>query len=287
MLNTGIAGQVESFAPPALFPDAGQCDDSSLEPDAIAAPPDEAERERLILAHLQDVRQIARNIVRRLPSSVQLEDLVQAGTIGLIDAANRFDRSRPLLFSQYARIRITGAIYDTLRDLDWASRYMRTRQQKLENAAAQLENSLGRQPSSDEVAEAMGMDLDTFYEFASAVQEIQKIELDAQVSDEACGRDRLLANAEQAPDAVLEQKEMSEHLRQHVNRLPADEREVMLLYYFCDWRMEAIGRRIRRTESRVSQIHSKAIARLRQRLSAGLRTPASRRRRREATGRPL
>ena len=250
--------------------------------------PSDSDREVLILSHLQDVKQIAKSICRRLPSTVQFDDLVQAGTLGLIDAARRFDASRPLLFPQYARIRITGAIYDSLRDLDWASRYMRTRQQKLELTSTQLEKTLGRQPSSDELAEAMGMDLDTFYEFASAVQDVQRVELDAQFSDEQHAvHEQVAADPDRAPDALLLEKEMHECLRKAINELPPDERIVMLLYYLCDWRMEAIARRIHRTESRVSQIHSRAVARLRQRLNSRLRAPNQPRSLQCACGEPL
>ena len=119
---------------------------------------------------MDDVRQIARSIVRRLPVSVQLDDLVQAGSIGLIDAAKRYGPGRNLPFLQYARIRITGAIIDSLRELDWASRYLRTRQQKLDNATRALESKLKRKPQSEEIADSLGMDLNSFYEFAQAVQ---------------------------------------------------------------------------------------------------------------------
>jgi len=132
----------------------------------------EDEQEQLVLAHMEEVKQIARSILRRLPASVQFDDLVQAGSLGLIDAARRFGPQRDLPFHQYARIRITGAIFDSLRELDWASRYFRTRQQKLDNATRALESKLGRKPDSDELANSMGLDLNTFFEFANAVQSL-------------------------------------------------------------------------------------------------------------------
>ena len=278
MLNTTNSGPSATGIAPPLFPDA--CEGGSFEsaqPETPQLPPGEADREALILGHLREVKQIARSIYRRVPSTVQLDDLVQAGMLGLIDAATRYDHSRPLLFPQYARIRITGAIYDSLRDLDWASRYMRTRQQKLENTAAHLARILGRQPSSDEVADALGMDLDTFYEFASAVQDVQRVELDAHPNDaQHSVYEQLPANPERGPDVLLFEKETRECVRKEINELPPDERTVMFLYYLCDWRMEAIARRIHRTESRVSQIHSRAVARLRQRLTSRLRGPSHR-----------
>jgi RNA polymerase sigma factor for flagellar operon FliA len=146
----------------------------------------------------------------------------------------------------------------------------------LENTAAQLQNTLGRPPSSDEVADALGMDLDTFYEFASAVQDVQRVELDAQPNDELHSiADQIPSDPGRAPDALLLAKETRACVRRAINDLPPDERIVMFLYYICDWRMEAIARRIHRTESRVSQIHSRALARLRQRLTWSLRDPVS------------
>lgn len=278
MLDAATTGLQGTGVEPGLFPCAEQVHFEKLGfrlCDGAHACPTDAEREELVLAHLQDVRQIARHIVRRLPSTVQFDDLVQSGTLGLIDAAKRFDHSRPLLFPQYARIRITGAIYDSLRDLDWASRHMRTRQQRLENTAVQLEKLLGRQPCSEEIAEAMEMDLDTFYEFASAVQEVQRVELDSQMDSAHSAGEQLLADAERAPDAVLFNKELHDYLRRAINDLPPHERTVMFLYYFREWRMAAIARHIRRTESRVSQIHSQAVARLRQRLKSSMRSSPS------------
>src|SRR6266567_9195244 len=134
------------------------------------------DRNALVVAHLADVRSVALGIARRLPRHVQLDDLIQAGTLGLIDAVTRCDRERPIGMRQYVRIRITGAILDSLRELDWASRYMRSRQQKLESVTNELERRLERKAGSDEIAEEMGMDLQTFYEFAAAVEDMRPAE---------------------------------------------------------------------------------------------------------------
>ena len=225
------------------------------------------EQEQLVLDHMAEVKQIARNILRRLPSFVQFDDLMQAGSIGLIDAARRFGPAHKMPFRQYARIRISGAIFDSLREMDWASRYFRTRQQKLDNATRSLESKLGRKPDSDEVAEFMGMDLNTFYEFAQAVQDRQEVEFEPQEDSDRISVQEIVADdPEKRPDAICHQKESCAELRKFIGELPADEANVLTLYYFREQTMAQIARSIGKTESRVSQIHSKAVEHLRERL---------------------
>jgi RNA polymerase sigma factor FliA len=226
---------------------------------------------------MPEVKQIARNILRRLPAFVQLDDLIQAGSIGLIDAARRFGPCRNLPFRQYARIRITGAIFDSLRELDWASRYFRTRQQKLDNATRALESKLGRKPDSDEVADSMGMDLNTFYEFAQTVQVRQEVEFEAPEDSERLSvRESVADDPEKRPDAICHQNESRSELRKFIAQLPPDEANVLVLYYFKEWTMAQIARSIGKTESRVSQIHSKAVGHLRDKLGPRARQLISR-----------
>jgi RNA polymerase sigma factor for flagellar operon FliA len=237
---------------------------------AAALPQDQ--QQQLVLAHLDEVKHVARSILRRLPSSVQLDDLIQAGSIGLIDAARRFGPARNLPFRQYARIRITGAIFDSLRELDWASRYFRTRQQKLDNANRALEAKLGRRPNSEEVADSMGMDLNTFYEFAQAVRELQEVEFEPQEdSDRLSVQESVADDPEKRPDAICHQRETRDQLRQSIAQLPSDEANVLILYYFKNWTMARIAHSIAKTESRVSQIHGKALEHLRERLGSRAR----------------
>jgi RNA polymerase sigma factor for flagellar operon FliA len=224
----------------------------------------EDEQVKLVLSHMEEVKHVARSIVRRLPASVQLDDLFQAGSIGLIDAARRFGTNRNLPFRQYARIRITGAIFDSLRELDWASRYFRTRQQKLDNATRALESKLGRKPDTEEVADSLGMDLNTFYEFAQAVQEHQEVDFEPQENSEHRSLQESVADdPEKRPDAICHQNESRAELRKFVAQLPPDEANVVILYYFKGWTMMRIARSIGKTESRVSQIHGKAVDHLR------------------------
>ncbi len=249
---------------PAPFPFLPPPSSELPAPDSLS----QSEQDELVLRHMDDVKQIAHSILRRLPSSVQLDDLIQAGSLGLIDAARRFGPHRNLPFPQYARIRITGAIFDSLRELDWASRYCRTRQQKLDNATRALEIKLGRKPDSDEVADSMGMDLNTFYEFAQAVQNRQEVEFATQDDTDHRGVQEMVAdNPEKRPDAICHQQESRDRVRRFIAQLPRDEANVLICYYFKEWTMARIARSIGKTESRVSQIHSKAIERLRDRIA--------------------
>jgi RNA polymerase sigma factor for flagellar operon FliA len=226
---------------------------------------------------MEDVKQVARSILRRLPASVQLDDLIQAGSIGLIDAAKRFSPCRNLPFRQYARIRITGAIFDSLREQDWATRHFRTRQQKLDNATRALESKLGRKPASEEVADFMGLDLNTFYEFAQAVQDRQEVDFEPQEDSDCRGvQETLPDNPESRPDAICHQNESRAELRRLIAQLPREEANVLILYYFRDWTMARIARSIGKTESRVSQIHGKAVERLRDKLGLRVRELMSR-----------
>lgn len=240
---------------------------SPLPPDCEPRPADV--QEQMVLSCLDEVKHIARGVARRLPASVQLDDLIQAGSLGLIDAARRYGPQYSIPFRQYARIRISGAIFDSLRELDWASRYFRTRQQKLDNATRELETKLGRKPESDEIAEKMSMDLNTFFEFAQAVQNLQEVEIEPQEdSERACAPVTVAEDPERRPDAVCHRRESREQLRRVVAALPKDEANVLILYYFKGWTMARIAASIGRDESRVSQIHSKAVKRLRGSLGA-------------------
>lgn len=244
--------------------------------DSDIGAPNSSESDKIILDYLDEVRHVASSIGRRLPPRVQLEDMIQAGTLGLIDAVRRYDRSRQTKFRQYARIRIWGAIFDSLRELDWASRYMRTRQQKLEAISKALETSLGRRADSGELAEALGIDLDTFYELSAGVQEMRQIELDATSDeDERSISEELSSDPCQSPDAVFLATEMRDRLHEAISKLPKNERSVMELYYYKNWKMEKIARSIGRTESRISQIHANAVAHLRQRLGSATSSKCS------------
>jgi len=234
----------------------------------VPAPPSQSYelRNALVLEHLSDVRNVALGIARRLPRHVLLDDSIQAGTIGLIDAVTRYDRERPMGLRQYVRIRITGAILDSLRESDWASRYMRSRQQKLENVTTDLERRLGRRVESDEIAEEMGMDLQSFYEFAAAVEDLQQVETEGEDDRASTVLEELPEDPSLAPDTIFARLESSDQIRNAMGLLKAEHRRVLRLYYFEEHNMAQIARVMHVTESRISQIHARALAELRQHL---------------------
>jgi RNA polymerase sigma factor for flagellar operon FliA len=220
------------------------------------------EQEELVLRHMDDVKQMARSILRRLPASVQLDDLIQAGSLGLVDAARRFVPARNVPFRQYARIRISGAIFDSLRELDWASRNFRARRQKLDNVTRSLETKLGRKPDSNEVAGSMGLDLNAFYKFAQAAQGLTEVEFEAQDGRFLSIQESVADDPETRPDSIYHQNESRNELRKFVAQLPQAEATVLILYYFKNWNMARIARSIGKTEARVSGIHGKAVCHL-------------------------
>lgn len=232
------------------------------------SPPSYEVRNALVLEHLPDVRNVALGIARRLPRHVHLDDLIQAGTLGLIDAVTRYDRERPMGLRQYVRIRITGAILDSLRESDWASRYMRSRQQKLENVTKDLERRLGRRVESDEIAEEMGMDLQSFYEFAAAVEELQQVENESGDDDRpSTALEDLPEDPSLAPDTIFARLEAGKQVREAMGLLKAEHRRVLRLYYFEEKTMAQIALVMHLTESRISQIHSRALTELQQHLN--------------------
>lgn len=220
-------------------------------------------REDAVLALLPEVRKIAGGIHRRLPQHVVLDDLIQAGTLGLLNAAARFDPRREMGFRQYARIRISGAIFDSLREQDWASRYMRTRQQKLESARQELEARLKRAPSTEELADQLGLDLQSFYEFAAAVQDLRQADTPGEDDQDDVAMIETVADTrEHLPDEEVLQAEMRELLAQEIRRLKPDAARVLHLYYFEEWTMAEIAKLVGVTESRISQIHHHALQQL-------------------------
>jgi RNA polymerase sigma factor for flagellar operon FliA len=231
------------------------------------------ERERLVLDCLDEVRRIAMNIARRLPSSVAVDDLIQAGTIGLLDAVRLNHRSLDQ-FPKFARCRITGAILDSLREQDCTSRHARLCQKRLEKATRQLETRLGRTADSEEIAQEISMPMKKFHRFVLAANGIRLSELEA--SNEQGGEPlikKLADHSEERPDCLLLRAEEKQRVRAAVQKLPRAEREVLVLYYFDARKMVDIGRSMNCSESRISQIHARALQRMRK-LLAPLRSNA-------------
>ncbi len=224
-------------------------------------------REILVEEHVPLVRFLAGRVSSKLPASIEVDDLIGAGTIGLIDAAEKFDPSRGIRFRTYAERRIRGAILDHLRSLDWAPRSLRRRARELQSAQATLQREHGRSVDEAEVAEFLEIGL---HELQGLVNEINSVQVASlHVTDENDGSSvndpiqALPASPEYSPFAVYEREEARQQLAAAVESLPEKERLVVSLYYVDELTMKEIGSVLGVNESRVSQIHSKAVARLR------------------------
>lgn len=227
----------------------------------------ENDRDALIIAHLGKVKYIADRIAAKLPPSVERDDLYGAGVIGLIDAVERYDASRGVAFTTFAEMRVRGAILDNLRSLDWASRTMRRRAREVQTAYAQIEQERGRAATEEEVAKHLKVSVRELHELLQDISGLSISDLDEQ--DEKTGLS-LLETIYDTSASPLEQFEDSERrilLSQAVDRLPQRERQVIALYYVDELNMKEIGAVLGITESRVSQLRTQAVVRLRANIS--------------------
>ncbi len=222
------------------------------------------QREKLILEHLPQVRLIARRIHERLPESVSLEDLISVGIIGLISAIDRFDPARNVKLKTYAEYKIRGAIMDSLRGLDWAPRQQRKRTKQIEAAVARVEQRLKRAPTEEEIAAELNLGVEEYHEWLIDIRGINLGSLESN-SDES-GRDllRFISDAEENwPSHLLETSELEQLLAEAIDRMPYVEKTVLSLYYREEMTLREISQIINLHESRVSQLKSQAIVRLR------------------------
>ena len=230
----------------------------------------EAERERILMEQLPQVRYIARRIHERLPRHVPFEDLVHAGVVGLIDALSKFDQTKHVQFSSYAKFRIRGAILDSLRELDWSPRELRRKGREVEEAYNQISVQLGRTPNENDLARALGLRLD---ELQSLLAELDSLEIGSlRVESAHSGKEEDLADSvaakqEETPFFLCLRSELRHLLADAIAELPEKEQRVLSLYYFEELTMKEVGAVLGIGESRVSQIHSLAMVRLRARLS--------------------
>jgi len=223
------------------------------------------ERERLILEHLPQVRLIARRIHERLPESVNLDDLISTGTIGLIAAIDRFDPAHNVKLKTYAEYKIRGAILDSLRGLDWAPRQQRKRSKQIEAAISVAEQRLHRSPIEEEIAQQLGLKLEEYHEWLVDIRGVNLGSLEAS-SPEDEGRNLLKyisADEENWPSRLLERSELQRLLASGIERMPRTERIVISLYYHEELTLREIAKVVNLHESRVSQLKSQAILRLR------------------------
>jgi RNA polymerase sigma factor for flagellar operon FliA len=231
------------------------------------------ERDLLLMEHLPTVRYLARRIHERLPQHVELDDLVSAGVIGLIDAFSKFDHNKKVQFKSYAQFRIRGAILDSLRTLDWSPRELRRKGRAVEEAIRAVTQRVGRAPSEQEIAREMELTLAEYQALLGDLKGLEIGSLHMERSEDS--GDEELAYVPGAPedDPLFRclKGEMKQRLADAIDELPEKERMVLTLYYYEELTMKEIGLTLGVVESRVSQIHSSAVLRLRVSL-ANLRT---------------
>ena len=229
------------------------------------------ERDELILEHLPQIKYIAQRISAKLPSHVELNDLISAGILGLLDAIEKFDPSRGVKFKTYAELRIKGAILDSLRNLDWAPRSLRKKSKDLERVYRELEQRLGRPATDREVCEAMEISLEEFYELLDQIKGLNLGSFqELSTHDDDKEGEPLVRYVPDAPHLdpffIFHKSEIKEILGEAIDTLPKKERLVVSLYYFDEMTMKEIGKVLGVNESRVSQLHTKAMLRLRTKL---------------------
>ena len=222
------------------------------------------ERERIILEHLPQVRLIARRIHDRLPDSVSLEDLISTGIVGLISAIDNFDPSLNVKLKTYAEYKIRGAILDSLRGLDWAPRQKRRKAKQIESATTAAEQRLHRTPLEEEVARELNLSLDEYHHWLVEIRGVNLGSLEYTSGEGTGDLLRYVSDSEENwPSRILERAELEKLLAEAIEKMPYTERTVLSLYYHEELTLREIAKVINLHESRVSQLKTQAILRLR------------------------
>ena len=234
---------------------------------------DDSARERLVVAYSPLVKYVGGRMAASLPAHVEEADLISYGLIGLISAIQRFEPDREIKFETYAIPRVRGAIIDELRSLDWVPRSVRARAREIERANVKLEHQLQRAPTDEEMASELDVTVEEFQEALIQISNSTIAALDElwTVSDSSGDQVSLLDTLtdESAPDpaAVMDQTDLKDRVADAIARLPEREKLVVALYYYENLTLREIGEVLGVTESRVSQLHTKAVLRLRSRLT--------------------
>jgi RNA polymerase sigma factor for flagellar operon FliA len=222
-----------------------------------------SKRDRVVLEHLPLVKAIAVRVYENLPVHVDLDDLVHAGILGLFDAATKFDPDKQVVFSSYAKHRIKGAILDSLRQLDWASRDLRRRHKQLEAATRELASELQRNPTEAEIAERLGVDVDRWRQMMLDLRSVGLISASTRgnENDELPAPD-FPSKPETQPDSMCAHEQLRSVLATAMKTLPERYKKVVVLYYTNEMTMKEIGGVLGINESRVSQIHKSALEKM-------------------------
>lgn len=233
-----------------------------------------SEKDKLIVEYSPLIKFIAQKIAVRLPSNIELDDLMSAGVIGLMDAIDKYDPNRDNKFKTYAEFRIRGAILDELRSQDWVPRSIRDKAKLVEKTMVQLEADLGRSPTDEEVAAALKVNIDEFHDLVNQVRPVSLLSIDDQQTFSNVDKKSILNLLEGCklnnPFNQLNIKTVKDLVAQAIEDLPERQRLVLSLYYYEDLNLKEIGKVLRVTESRVSQLHAQAVVRLRAKLTISL-----------------
>jgi RNA polymerase sigma factor FliA len=222
-----------------------------------------AKRDRVVLDHLPLVRAIAVRVHENLPVHVDLDDLVHAGILGLFDAATKYDPDKMVAFSSYAKHRIKGAILDSLRQLDWASRDLRRRHKQVEAVTRELASTLHRAPSENEIAEKMGVEVDRWRQMMLDLRNVGLISASTRSTDhEDLPAPDFPGKPDTQPDHMCALEQLRDMLGRAMKRLPERYQKVVFLYYTNEMTMKEIGGVMGINESRVSQIHKTALEKM-------------------------
>ena len=272
---TANSGKLDELVDPVTADDPVAANEAALRSlwEAFKATGDPGTRERLILHYSPLVKYVAGRVGVGLPPNIEQADLVSYGIFGLIDAIEKFDITRAIKFETYAISRIRGAIIDELRAIDWIPRSVRYKAREVERAYAALEGELHRTPTEPEVAERLGMSLDELHQVFSQVSYVNVVALDelltvgGEKGDKLSLVDTLEDTKAEDPVAAFETEETKFLLARAINQLPEREKIVVTLYYYEGLTLAEIGRVLGVTESRICQMHTKAVLQLRAKMS--------------------
>ena len=234
---------------------------------------DSMERNDLIVEYAPLVKFVANRIAMRVPPSVSLDDLISAGIMGLLDAVDRFDPSRQVQFKTYAEFRIRGAILDELRSMDWVPRSTRKKIHDMEKAVTAVEGRLKRPADDLEIAEEMDIDVDTYYGILNKARGVELLSLDEYLKDDGDNSESkktfksLIRGNENLDDHIMA-SELKRVIAESLETLSEKEQMVLSLYYYDELTLREIGEVLDLTESRISQIHTKAVIKLRPKLKS-------------------
>ncbi|NTV88863.1 MAG: FliA/WhiG family RNA polymerase sigma factor [Clostridiales bacterium] len=229
---------------------------------------DPADREALIIEYSHLIKFIAGRLNIYFGSNVEYDDLVGYGVFGLIDAIDKFDINKGVKFETYASLRIRGSIIDSIRELDWVPRSLRQKNKELEKAYWELENELGHSASDAEVAKKLGMPVEEFYKLLNEVNLTSMVSLEDFLDQNyEIGIDIPTSNSGDRPEKQVELNEIKSILSDSINKLPEKEKTVLSLYYYEELTLKEISAIMNVSESRISQLHTKAIMRLRGKLA--------------------